>query len=608
MGDFGSLGVDPALCAAISSAFGIEKPSEIQEKAIIQIMAPDDSGRRKDVLIRSKTGSGKTLSFLCPIINQLLLDHRNEANEKNSRSMGTLLLVIVPTRELAAQTQQVLCQLEAKLRGRDHWIVSGTLSGGDRRKNEKERLRRGLHIVVGTPGRLLDHLQNTAKWAEQVERTCRWVVLDEADRLLDLGFEKSIKDIFAKVATNSPQVILCSATVDAKLKQIFGYQLQDPVLVTETPSANPSPSINSSDARKNKKSKSLGLAETSASVAMPSQLEHFYICPPTKLKFAALVGYLEESFAANPEQKIVLFTICCDTVDYMFSLFSNTTLNLLPARAKAFKLHGNLAHPDRIKTFQEFSRQKGNCVMVCTDVAARGLNLSHVTCIVQYDAPCDANDYIHRAGRTARQEEKGKSVLFLMPSERDYIPALEEKDLQFKSIRWDPLVELALQKTDLKIDEIKEEDIKEDDQEIPLVSLEQRKRIFAWLEKLQKAVRGKPDMLAQGKKAFLSFIRAYATHPASEKSTFHIRKLHLGHLAATFLLSEAPKTVASNNASAATAAQKEKATYSAGKRLKGPTFFKTKKIVSEFDAGDIGASFVKPRNGHKLKRPHLAHG
>ncbi|PJF19823.1 Dbp7p [Paramicrosporidium saccamoebae] len=590
--DFTSLGLDPALCAAVQAAFSIEKPSDIQEKVITTALGLETP---RDILIRSRTGSGKTLAFLLPILHRLLLEHRQSGRTREAaRMMGTQLLVVVPTRELAAQSHQTLERLLAKLHGADHWLVSGTLSGGDRRKSEKERLRKGVHIVVGTPGRLVDHLNNTERWAKQIS-ACRWVVFDEADRLLDSGFEKFVKEILGalgKGRIDRLQVCLCSATVDGKRQDLFGYKLTDPLLVSEGPLR-------------------LKAADTKTLITndFNTQLEHFYIVSPTKMRLAALLGFLEESFSNATPQKIVLFTICCDTVDFISLLFNDPTFKMLPKDVNKFKLHGSLEHKTRIETFNAFTKETRNCLLVCTDVAARGLNLSHVSCIVQYDAPCDMNDYIHRAGRTARQEETGKSVLFLMPSERDYIPELEKKNLKLKKLRWEPLVERVATKVDIKSAEkvTVEETIPEED--LTTVNLDTRKRIFAWLEQLQGKIKTKGQLFSLAKSAYLSFIRAYATHPTVEKSIFHIKKLHLGHIAATFLLDEAPKAVAANRGKEVPEGKpkRDEKDFKGGKggkgskgdkggNSKGP--FKPKRVISEFDAGDIDAVFTR-----KLKRP-----
>lgn len=621
------LGLDPCLADAVKNAFQVELASEIQAKVIPRLCSPEASSA--DVLIRSRTGSGKTLAFVLPILHRLLEERRSSpaADQPGSslRSLGTLAVVVVPTRELAAQTQTVLESLLAKLKGKDHWLVSCTLSGGDRKKSEKERLRKGVHIVVGTPGRLLDHLQSTEKWTRQLQAVCRWVVLDEADRLLDAGFEKSVKEILDRISSRGqrPQLLLCSATVEASTQEIFGFRLADPMLIAESESGETKTKEKNKDKDKTKdktketetktrmQKKDHARPDDSNALEPPNpQLEHFYLCTPTKLRLAALLGLLEETtLSSQGPQKIVLFTICCDTVDYLHALFCAPSFKLLPAPLKVFKLHGNLEHKTRLETFAAFTKETGHCVLVCTDIAARGLNLSHVSCIVQFDAPCDIKDYIHRAGRTARQEERGKSIIFLMPSERDYVHELEKHSLTIRSLRWAPLVERIAGKVRLPsaedassspVEAMVEEG---GEQLVRETSLDTRKRMQHWLGQLQAAVRAKEELFGMAKNAFLSFVRAYATHPSTEKAIFHIKQLHLGHLAETFLLAEAPKAVAARQN--ALAAAQHRADRSKEKRGPGPTPrapLKPKRIVSEFDAGDATASFMQPRKAKHVRK------
>lgn len=610
--EFVRLGLDPVLIKAVEEAFDIKAPSEIQQACLKELLKSENLAG--DVLIRAKTGSGKTLAFLLPILDRLLRERRSGHSEFTDRSQsGTLALIIVPTRELATQTYTTLSTILGRLRGRDHWLVAGSLSGGDRRKAEKERLRKGMHLVVGTPGRILDHLENTERWMKGVE-AIKWIILDEADRLQDSGFEKSIKTIFDKVqgavlASNKPQprLVLCSATVREGQKEIFGVKLDNPILITMAPTAKNLTSASSSASDPANRVK----ADEATSFVGPSRLDHYYLCPPTKFRLATLAGYLEGAFSSGIPAKIVLFTICCDTVDYLHGIFSDESMELASKEVKIHKLHGNLEHRTRMETFAAFTKSSNSpCLLVCTDIAARGLNLSHVTCIIQYDAPCDSNDYIHRAGRTARlQEEAGRSILFLMPSERDYLAELAKKDLSIKALRWEPLVERVAKRAAIEATPISpskdDSDAEEDSRSL---SRELRDRVLVWLEQLQTLLKGKQNLFPLAKSAYLSFIRAYATHPAAEKAIFHIKKLHLGHLAATFLLTEAPKSVAYQQQKRQDPLKDDKrrkagtsqfaGNWSQNKGGKAP-MAKPKRIVSEFGAGDVGAAFLQPRKRSK---------
>lgn len=659
---FADLALDKVLCKAIDEAFSIKSPTDIQT-LVLKVLLGDEPCIR-DILIRSKTGSGKTLAFCLPILHHLLRQRRAEEGRIEetpqretiiqdssgtkqprvaSRALGTLAIIVVPTRELALQTYEMLTKILAKLRGRDHWLVSTALSGGDRRKSEKERLRRGVHLVVGTPGRLLDHLQKTASWRPALA-ACRWLVVDEADRLLDSGFEKSMREIMGLVkectGRTIPQMILCSATVDEQVKEVFGHTLYDPLLVTVkrgegegTKNASGRPNDQKND-RGQANSKSVTSQNSPIdSQVNPSNLEHFYCSTPTKFRLATLVGMLTEAYSSSAAiSKVVLFTICCDTVDFLHGILAERTLNLLPTSVMLYRLHGGMEQRERLASYGAFSRErKRPALLICTDVAARGLNLVGVTEILQYDAPCDLVDYVHRAGRTARADvsdgniDGGRSTLFLMPSERDYVALVQTKGLAPKSRPWEGIVHKYLSSQEIlkpsarTANDEDEESASEEAEASTDGDL--KRRNMAWLERLQgKIQQNHPVLLGLAQKAYLSFVRAYATHPAAEKTIFHPRKLHLGHLAATFLLAEAPKSVAMHTAGEA--GPKRKAGLKPGRgtepvsgrsksgssnsstvshKRKLPLSLRPARNVSEFSAGDALASFIQPHKNKKTK-------
>jgi len=198
---FAGLGLNPLLISHLTTKLGIQKPTAIQRAALPLLL--EDSKKLRDVFLQSQTGSGKTLSYLLPIIQNLL---PLSSLSYIDRSIGTLAIIIAPTRELAKQISDVvdtLLQLRLRSEGElptetdtstrlTRWLVAGLLIGGATRTHEKARLRKGIPILVSTPGRLLDHLQNTSSF--NVGK-CRWLVLDEADQLMELGFENTIKSI-----------------------------------------------------------------------------------------------------------------------------------------------------------------------------------------------------------------------------------------------------------------------------------------------------------------------------------------------------------------------------------------------------------------------------
>jgi len=366
---FATLGLDPLLVAHLKNKLSISAPTSIQRATLSSLFAESDDLR--DVFIQSQTGSGKTLAYLLPIVQDLLPLSRLSYID---RSIGTLAIIIAPTRELAKQISDVL-ELLLTLRLRPEgvnadgepetedaptsserltrWLVSGVLTGGATRTHEKARLRKGLPILVATPGRLLDHLQKTESF--NVGK-CRWLVLDEADRLMELGFEETISGILkgldgrrrlAKQAASEGIVgydinawdwerrrrtVLCSATIQEGVQRLAGQTLQHPIVIKGSDvSANDEDAVPDPHALK-KSGKDQDVAAPSSSAPAkftpPAQLAQKYMIVPLKLRLVSLVALLRGIVAQAPTNRpgrvggtrIIVFLSCTDSVDYHWNL------------------------------------------------------------------------------------------------------------------------------------------------------------------------------------------------------------------------------------------------------------------------------------------------
>lgn len=227
---FSSLGLHPTLCDQLKEMLGFEGPTQVQAEAIPVVL----SGRH--LLVNAATGTGKTVAYLATIIH-----HLQNINPRIQRSDGTFALVLVPTHELCMQVYEIL----VKLLHRFHWIVPGFIMGGENRSKEKARLRKGVSILVATPGRLLDHLKNTSSF--QHTNLC-WIIFDEADRILELGFGKDIEQILnilgtkqdksvskknatSKIPEAQKQNLLLSATLNEKVNHHAKISLENPVMI-----------------------------------------------------------------------------------------------------------------------------------------------------------------------------------------------------------------------------------------------------------------------------------------------------------------------------------------------------------------------------------------
>nr|CCA21361.1 DEAD/DEAH box RNA helicase putative [Albugo laibachii Nc14] len=525
---FDALQLDPRLAQILVSpieakGFAFKCPTRVQKLSILHVL------QKKDVLVKSETGSGKTLAYLLPIIQIL-----QSSQPRIHRIDGCVALIIVPTRELCLQ---IFDTLQLLLRSFVN-LVPGVIVGGERKKAEKARLRKGISILIATPGRLLDHLTNTQ--AFQYAKL-QFLVLDEADRLLDLGFGPQIGQILEKIRTKSAQTqnILVSATINSNVKDLASLSLQDPVLVDADEA-------------------SIGdQSHPSTAFATPQQLKQYAITVPAKSRLCALSCFLREELMRTEKSfKIVVFFSTCDAVDFHFTLFnscvwptkridheamkeiqsltneSNDCSRFFGREGRLFRLHGNIAQQERTTTFRAFC--KASCgILFCTDVAARGVNLPTVHWIVQYDPPTEARDYVHRIGRTARSGMCGSSLLFLLPSEPEYLQYLEQNGLpKLSALSMEKLIARVSGKT-YKHTTSSGQKLSSDLQFMFEQTVEKNSRLF--------------HIASQ---AFHSFIRSYATHSADTRERiFQVRKLHFGHIARSFALREPPASTKIRQAS-----------------------------------------------------------
>ncbi len=345
---------------------GFERMTEVQARCIPHGMA----GR--DVLGAARTGSGKTLAFLLPVVELLV---RVKWMNRN----GTAAVVISPTRELAMQIYGVVTEL-CKYHSQSH----GILMGGANRKMEAEKLAKGVAIVVATPGRLLDHLQNTDEF---IVKNCQVLVIDEADRCLEIGFEEEMHQII-KCLPKKRQTMLFSATQTTKVEDLVRVSFKNkPVYVG---------------------------VHDKGSVSTVAGLEQGFVVIPVERRFLLLYTFLRR----NLKKKIIVFMSSCNAVKFYYELLNHVDIPVLD-------LHGRQKQNKRTTTFYKFCKAE-SAILISTDVAARGLDIPDVDWIIQFDPPDEPKEYIHRVGRTARGVDgKGKALLFLLPSELGFLRHLK---------------------------------------------------------------------------------------------------------------------------------------------------------------------------------------
>lgn len=351
--------------------------TDIQSKAIPLAL------KGSDILGAAKTGSGKTLAFLIPVLENL---YRAQCVGGDA---GLGAMIITPTRELAIQIFEVL----RKVGGKGHLFAAGLVIGGKSLREEQDALAR-MNIVVCTPGRILQHLSQTA--AFNVDNL-RMLVLDEADRILDMGFQKDV-DAIVDYLPKDRQTMLFSATQTKRVSDLARLSLSEPEYVS---------------------------VHETASTATPKTLQQNYVITPLPEKLDTLWSFIQSA----KKSKILVFLSSAKQVRFVYESFRHMQPGI-----PLLHLHGRQKETTRLETTQKFSTAKHSCLFA-TDVVARGLDFPAVDWVVQVDCPEDADTYIHRVGRTARYERDGRAVIFLDPSEEEgMLSRLEQKKIPIERI------------------------------------------------------------------------------------------------------------------------------------------------------------------------------
>jgi ATP-dependent RNA helicase DDX31/DBP7 len=570
---FTDLGLSPILANHLLRKLDIKAPTAIQRKAIQEMCASNT-----DAFIQAETGSGKTLAYLLPVLQRIMeLSKRvRDSGEEFGRESGLLAIILAPTRELSKQISTVLDGLLSCC----HWIVSGIVIGGEKKKSEKARLRKGLNILVATPGRLADHFDNTE--VLDVSRV-RWLVLDEGDRLMELGFEKDIQKIIGVLNLRAKKTqskslnglpdrrttVLCSATLKTDVDQLRSIALKDPVTI----------SVDETEGFQNEESKVIQQA-----FSAPAQLKQSYALVPPKQRLVTLVAMLKQSFRRKGSvMRCIVFISCADSVDFHFEVLSQSnaldqprvdkddnndnmkggqndrqptdvagsrkgekivqgrsiseaitqgTSHILSSKdnpgVQIFRLHGSLQQSTRTGTLLAFTKCSQPAVLVCTDVASRGLDLPHVDLVIEYDPPFSRDDHLHRIGRTARAGKDGRAMIFLTPGcEEGYVDILKEgRPHNLTRHVAGELLKKGFSPSSGVVSDRQWED-----------------RATDWQLNAERWVMENPKHLEQARRAFQSHVRAYATHVAAERGIFDMQQLHLGHLAKAFALRDKPSSI-----------------------------------------------------------------
>ncbi|XP_059052161.1 ATP-dependent RNA helicase DDX47 [Achroia grisella] len=355
---FKDLGVVDVLCEACQE-LKWKNPSKIQKEAIPVAL------QGKDIIGLAETGSGKTGAFALPILQALL--------ESPQRYFA---LILTPTRELAFQISE---QFEAL--GASIGVKCAVIVGGMDMVAQALTLSKKPHIIIATPGRLVDHLENTKGFNL---KALKYLVMDEADRILNMDFEVEVDKIL-RVIPRERRTYLFSATMTKKVQKLQRASLQDPVKV-----------------------------EVSTKYQTVDKLQQYYVFIPVKYKDVYLVHILNE-MAGN---SFIVFVATCANALRCALLLRQLGLPAVP-------LHGQMSQNKRLAALNKF-KNKSRSLLICTDVASRGLDIPHVDVVINLDIPLHSKDYIHRVGRTARAGRAGKSITFVSQYDVELYQRIEQ--------------------------------------------------------------------------------------------------------------------------------------------------------------------------------------
>ncbi|CZR58120.1 probable ATP-dependent rRNA helicase spb4 [Phialocephala subalpina] len=465
-------------------AMGFGKMTPVQASTIPLFMG------NKDVVVEAVTGSGKTLAFLIPVVEKLL------RLEEPIKKHHVGAIIVSPTRELATQIHSVLLSLlafhepssqalkpsedgDTKRSTSILTVLPQLLLGGTTTPAQdlSRFLKNSPNLLISTPGRLLELL--TSPHVHCPQSSFEVLVLDEADRLLDLGFKDGLQKILGRLPKQR-RTGLFSASVSEAVGEIVRVGLRNPVKIAVKVRG-----ASGDDKR------------------TPASLQMSYLLTPPTHKFPTLISLLSK-LDPTP-QKSIIYLSTCAAVDY----FQHILSAILPDKFTLIPLHGK--HPPNVrqKNFAKYISAVSPTILLTTDVAARGLDIPQVDLVVQIDPPSDPKVFIHRCGRAGRAGRKGLSVIFLQPGrEEDYIPFLE--------IRKTPIA--LLKKPAISITD------------------EEAKPVIATMRKEVLADRALYD---KGQRAFVSWVRSYSKHTAS--SIFRVADLDWTELGNAWGLIRLPK-------------------------------------------------------------------
>ena len=366
---FSQLGLSASLINVLNKV-GFKEPTDIQKQAIPILLG------ERDLLGCAQTGTGKTAAFLLPLIEIL--------QKKRGRARMSRALILEPTRELAAQVGDAFTSLVGESK-----LSYGLIVGGEGTGDQEKKLNRGVDVIIATPGRLIDLMSRGKLLLSDMQ----FLVIDEADRMLDMGFIPDIEKILSKLPSQRITALF-SATMPPSIEKISQDFLKDPVKIHVS-------------------------TRSSAAGTVTQWRVHLNVNKKTSSTHVSAEKrkVLREILKDQNIDQAVIFCNRKKEVDYLSSSLNNHKFNASP-------LHGDMPQSKRTQTLDQF--RKGDIkILIASDVAARGLDIDDITHVINFDVPGNAEDYVHRIGRTGRASRKGVSYLLTTPQDQDYLENIE---------------------------------------------------------------------------------------------------------------------------------------------------------------------------------------
>ena len=509
------LKIDEEIPRVIEEVFKFDKITKVQNIVINEFL------KNKDVIVKSATGSGKTLSYIIPIIQRLI----NYSKENQNYQKEILALILLPARELAEQVYSEFSKFISNMK--NYSFTAQILIGGKKLEDDIAKIRNQIpNIIIATPGRLVDIQEKEKLSFSNLEI----LILDEADRMLDMGFEMAVTSIISKLPKQR-RTGLFSATVTSNVENLIKAGMRNPefinIIINQNKSSNLFVTEKEIKEKINNKGSYFSIMEFSpdnyrinnSSQEVPKGLGQYYrVIKNIKFKIPHLMQLLYGFYNSDKNEKIMIFLSTCFSVDYYNILLPELFKKFNITNYSCSKLHSKISQNKREKEYKNFKIEDTHKlnILLTTDLAARGIDIPDVDIIIQFDPPKNEDSYIHKAGRTARVGNTGVSILFLLEEELSFINYMKQKFIFIEEFPY-PYIDNE-NKNEEEIDNLNKQSILQCVKEINISD--------KWI--YDKAVN-----------TFISYLRFYKENEL--KYIFDIRSLDIGNLANSFQLLKLPR-------------------------------------------------------------------